>query len=338
MTVAELPESATVDRIDRQIIRALQLAPRAPFSLIADVLTVSEQTVARRYRRLRRSGVLRVTGVVNPEALGQSNWMLRVQCRPNGSTSLANALAQRDDVGWVSLSAGGSEVVCAVRSLTREARDDLLVNRLPRTAPVLGVVASVILHRFVGGNADDWAELRAMLTDEQQARLWDADEAPAGVSASATLDASDMAMLDLLSADGRATYAALAAAARTSENRAARRLAGLMRSGIAYLDLDLSAPALGYAAQANLWLTVTPAELDNAGRALSRAPEVAFAAAISGPTNLSAAVICRDLDALYGFMTRTVGPIAGVQSMEVSPVMRHVKQAGALTSGDRLVD
>ena len=52
-------ESAVLDHLDRQIVRALQIDPRAPFSRIAEVLGVSEQTVARRYRRLRGDGYLR---------------------------------------------------------------------------------------------------------------------------------------------------------------------------------------------------------------------------------------------------------------------------------------
>ena len=43
-----------LDQLDRQLVRALQLDPRAPFSLIAEVLGVSEQTVARRYRQAAR--------------------------------------------------------------------------------------------------------------------------------------------------------------------------------------------------------------------------------------------------------------------------------------------
>ena len=42
------PESHTLERTDRQILHALQIAPRAPFARIATVLGVSEQTVARR--------------------------------------------------------------------------------------------------------------------------------------------------------------------------------------------------------------------------------------------------------------------------------------------------
>ncbi|MFE3651966.1 hypothetical protein ACFXO2_29900 [Streptomyces sp. NPDC059152] len=83
---------------------------------MATVLGLSEPTVARRYRRMRRAGAIRVVGVVDPGALGQSRWMVRLRCRPGSATAIAEALAQRDDVGWVALGAAGSEVTCAVRS------------------------------------------------------------------------------------------------------------------------------------------------------------------------------------------------------------------------------
>jgi DNA-binding Lrp family transcriptional regulator len=328
--------------------------------MFGEVLGLSEQTIARRYRRLCREGVLRVVAVVNPEALGQSSWMVRVRCRPDGTVAIANALARRDDVGWVALAAGGSEVVCAVRSRSREQREELLLQRLPRTAPVLGIAASVFLHWFVGGRADDWSGFSADLSAEQSQRLAAVGANPAadaGDGAVAAIDEpgdvagphraaglvrlepEDQPLIDLLVRTGRASYAELAAAAGISQGRAARRLAVLVRAGVIYLDVDLSAPLLGYGAQANLWLTVTPSELHAAGTALRAHPEVAFAAAISGPQNLTASVTCRDLDHLYQFATQRVGALPGVQALEISPVLRHVKQAGAVISGEhRLMD
>jgi DNA-binding Lrp family transcriptional regulator len=164
-------ESITIDGTDRALIRALQLAPRGSFSRIGDVLGLSEQTVARRYRRLCREGVLRVVALVDPAALGESTWTIRVRCRPDGTAAIAGALARRDDVGWVALSAGGSEVTCAVRSRSREQRDELLLQRLPRTSPVLGISAAVMLHRFIGQGTDDWAAFRDALTPGQSRRL-----------------------------------------------------------------------------------------------------------------------------------------------------------------------
>ena len=47
------------DQLDIQLLHALQIDGRALFSLIADVLGVSHQTIARRYNRLRSAGMLR---------------------------------------------------------------------------------------------------------------------------------------------------------------------------------------------------------------------------------------------------------------------------------------
>lgn len=329
-------EAAILSDLDLAIIRSLQVWPRAPFRLLAQLLEASEQTVARRYNRLRRAGVLRVTAVVDPVALGQSNWMVRVQCKPSGAPALARGLALRDDVGWVSIVGGGAEVDCVLRSWTAQAREELLLQRLPRTAPVLGITAAMELHPFVGGGADDWAALAGQLRPEQERQL----RAESGqrrpdrstIPASHTLEPADTAILDLLAADGRASYAALAAAAEISEGRAARRLRMLLETGVAYLDVDLSAPALGFAVQAVLWLSVPPAELETAGRALAGLVEVPYAAAISGSHNLHATVICRDTPALYRFITERVGRIAGVSAIEVVPLLRTVKQAGTLVT------
>ena len=83
----------TVDPIDVRIIRARQIDPWMPFATMASVLNPSEPTVSRRYARLRRVGALRVTGVVNPGALGQSEWMVRLRCRPGSGAAIAEATA-----------------------------------------------------------------------------------------------------------------------------------------------------------------------------------------------------------------------------------------------------
>ncbi len=158
-----MPESAVLDQLDRQLIRALQLDPRAAFSRIADVLGVSEQTVARRYRRLRGDGYLRVMGLVSPRAVGATEWLLRIGCRPGGARRLADALARREDVSWVTLSSGGSEIVCLVRSLSQQQSDELLLQRLPATSQVLSLATHAVLHRFAGRESD-WAGYRDDLT------------------------------------------------------------------------------------------------------------------------------------------------------------------------------
>jgi DNA-binding Lrp family transcriptional regulator len=337
-----MTESSAVQSDDVRVIRALQVDPRASFASIAVALGRTEGAVSRRYRRLRADGVIRVAGVVDPGALGQSRWLVRLRCRPGSVAAIADALAKRDDVSWVALTAAGSEITCAVRSRTREQRDDLLGRRLPRTAAVIDINASAMLRQFVGGRGHYWAALRGTLTQEQESILGN-DGAPFTESPVVTRDpvhltGEDEKMLGLLAADGRASLVDLAAAADLTPGRASRRLHALLLRRVVHIDVEIAAAALGYHARANLWLRVHPSAVKNVGRTLAQEPEIAFAAAVSGPHNIHAVAHCRDLDELFEFTSDRIGSLSGLQSMEVSPLLQHVKQAGTLLSGDRLVE
>ncbi|WP_310718918.1 Lrp/AsnC family transcriptional regulator [Streptomyces lydicus] len=342
MTSPGIDDSVVLEPNDVRILRALQVDPRVGFAAVATVLGLSELTVARRYRRMRRAGVLRVIGVVDPGALGQSRWMVRLRCRPGSASAMAEALAQRDDISWVALTAAGSEVTCAVRSRSQEQRDDLLGRRLPRAAAVLDLRASVMLRQFVGGRGHYWAALTGTLTPEQEAALGPGDgpfaERPVVRNEPSQLGAQDEKLLAALAADGRASLVDLAAAADLTPGRVSRRLHALVSGGVVHIDVEIAPLALGYRARANLWMRVHPARIKTVGRAMAQMPEVAFAAALSGPDNLHAVVHCRDLDELFEFTSDRVGTLPGVEAMEVSPVFRQIKQAGTRVDADRLID
>jgi DNA-binding Lrp family transcriptional regulator len=330
--------TVTVETLDRQIIHGLQLEPRAPFRTIAAVLDVSEQTVARRYRRLLATGVLRVVGLLDPRALGQTNWVIRVQCRPDASLALAEALARRPDISWVALTAGGSEIVCVSRPRSDRQRDELLLQRLPRMAQVLGLSVQALLRRFSDGQPD-WSGFVEPLTPAQIAELKGASplyEEPRTFEGPMVIGSRDHPLFEVMMQDGRASYAELAAATGTSPAWAARRLGELVNDGLLYLDVEIAVAALGFHAPAFLWLTVPPGQLDDAGRTLSRQQPVAFCAAVTGSTNLALSVVCRDAGHLYEYVTSGVGTVAGVSQVEVSPTLRPIKQGGTLMHGDLL--
>ena len=322
-----------LDQLDRQLIRALQLDPRAPFSRIAALLGVSEQTVARRYRRLRGDGYLRVLGLVSPSAVGATEWLVRIGCRPGGARRLADALARREDVSWVTLSSGGSEIVCLVRSLSQQQSDELLLQRLPATSQVLSLATHAVLHRFAGQESD-WAGYGDQLTAAQVGQL--TGPPPGGPADPGLLQPSDGPLLAALALDGRMSYAALAQQAGWTEGRVIRRVEGLREAGILYFDVDLAIGLLGFHATAYLWLIVEPARLAAVGEEISRHAEVPFAAAITGSANLISSVVCRDSEALYEYVTTRISAAAGVRQLEISPVLSRSKQAGALMEGQRL--
>ncbi|MDN3353413.1 Lrp/AsnC family transcriptional regulator [Actinomadura sp. DC4] len=157
------------------------------------------------------------------------------------------------------------------------------------------------------------------------------------VNRSPHLPDHDEKLLAALAADGRASLVDLASAAGLTPGRASRRLETLIAERVVHIHLELAPAALGYHARANLWLRVHPSA-KAVGRVLARMPEVGFAVALSGRNNLLAAVHCRDLDELFEFTSDRVGTLPGVESADLSPVHRQIKQAATLVAGERLKD
>ncbi|GAB7032177.1 Lrp/AsnC family transcriptional regulator [Streptomyces sp. NPDC021749] len=335
------------DALDRRLAHALQLDGRAPFSRIAEVLGVSDQTVARRYGRHRSSGALKVLGLSDARALGEVEWMVRVQCAPEAAVTVAEALARRPDTSWVSLMSGGTEITAVCRAASSDHSDALLLEKLPRTPSVVGVTAHCLLHEFCGGPQGLISKSGA-LTEEEAARLAppppdvdpgagpgaDVQGRRAGPGADpVVLGDADRRLFTALARDGRAPLAELAAVTGWSPTTVRRRLAELRATGALYYDVDYDLRKFGYGVMVALWLSVAPAELDAAGTALAEHPEVAFAGATTGPNNLFASVLCRDVRALYTYLTTRVAALPGVRTMESAPRIRQIKGPGPLVAG-----
>jgi DNA-binding Lrp family transcriptional regulator len=259
----------------------------------------------------------------------------RQAARPGGARRLADALAQREDVSWVTLSSGGTEIVCLVRSLSQQQSDELLLQRLPATSQVLSLATHAVLHRFAGRESD-WSGFGDQLTAEQVSQLAGTPAGPARSPDPGRLQPSDGPLLAALAADGRTSFASLAQEAGWTEGRVIRRVEALRDAGILYFDVDLATGLMGYRATAYLWLIVEPARLTAVGEQISQHAEVPFVAAITGPANLVTSVACRDSGTLYEYVTTKISAAAGVRQLEISPVLNRIKQAGSLMDGPRL--
>jgi DNA-binding Lrp family transcriptional regulator len=320
-------ESVTIGELDRTLIQALQIDGRAPFNRIAAVLGVSDQTVARRYRALRSAGIVRVVAQTDPARLGHERWLLRVRCTPDASLAVANALARRADTNWVHLMSGGTEITCVTQVSDPDERDALLLQKLPRTPRVIDVSAHSQLHIYFGGSAQFPVTVDS-LTPDQIRTLTPPAPAAASTGEPPRLDEKDRVLINTLMMDGRTGYPALAAATGWSESTTRRRLEHLHDTGALFFDVDTDPRALGFAVQARLWMSVPPSELAAVGHALAGHPETAFAAATTGPTNLTASVVCRDARAFYTYLTERLGALRAVTRIESAPVIRTIKSAG----------
>ncbi|WP_223166651.1 Lrp/AsnC family transcriptional regulator [Nonomuraea sp. SYSU D8015] len=324
-------ENIALDEVDRGLLHALQVDGRASFSRIGEVLGVSDQRVARRYRRLRSSGMVRVVGLPDGRRLGYENWSIRLRCTPDAAVSIAEALGRRSDTFWVHLLSGGTEISCGTYQRTADDRESLLLHKVARTNRVLSVIAHRTLHMFVGGRIG-WTGLAALSPDQVAHLAAGRVYAKRGDGEPVVLGPGDEALLEVLRRDGRAAHADLAAATGWSESTVRRRMEHLSAAGALFFDLDVLPTLLGYRVEAQLWMSVPPAELHATGRALAGHPEIAFAGATTGPNNLMASVVCRDDAAFYRYMTESLGALPAIRHIETAPIIRTIKRAGAVLS------
>jgi len=323
-------ESITLDPLDRALVHALHVHPRATFRQLGDVLGASDQTVARRYRRLREEDAVRVVGRLDARRMGYVDWVLRLQCTPDAAPAIAAALAARDDTSWIRLASGGTEVVCAVQVRDVEQRDALLLRKLPGTRQITTIRAHWVLNLFRGGPRL-WEGTLA-LDDAQVAALRPAAVVPPDGAAPPALDAGDWRLVGALARDGRAGYADLAAETGLHESTVRRRLEQLQADGALYFDVDVDDRRIGIDANAMLYMSVAPAALVATGEALAAHPEVPFVAATTGVHNLVASVACRDASALYDYLTLRVGAIREIDAIETVPMLRTFKRAGPMAT------
>ncbi|MGH3641671.1 MAG: Lrp/AsnC family transcriptional regulator [Mycobacterium sp.] len=326
-----------IDELDGQIIHALQLSPRASFRLIADTVGAQEQTVARRYRRLRRDGALRVVGLLNPRVHGDAQWVVRVHAKPDDIPRLAEVLVRRPEVTHANILSGWSELVCVVRAPLAEGSDGLL-QRLPRTTSVINLDIDLVLHTFGEAGTEPWTAYGHTLDVEQTSRILQRSVQSPPTTGPAGPTEEDQALFDALFADGRAPHARLADHTGWSTARVARRLTALEAAGTLIYDVDILPQRLGFAVNAMIWLTTSPTHLESVGRQIAAHAEIASVAAVSGRNNLMAIAICRDVEHLYRYLAGKFAAVAHVQTYDLSIRAQRLKQTASLISHGRLIN
>ncbi|MFJ1750619.1 Lrp/AsnC ligand binding domain-containing protein [Streptomyces sp. NPDC088116] len=302
-------------------------SPRASWRTVGRVLGISERTVVRRAAPLFHDRTLRATAVRNPVWFPDLIPLaLRIRCRPRQISAIAATLARRADTVWVDVLGGGDEI-CAILFLDGpDARNTLLLRDLPATPAVQSWTSHVLLRVFPA--AFDWSG--GLLTEAELTSLRPDASAPAARSA---LLPVDHALITALAEDGRASYADLAHRADTTPVTARRRLDALVGDQVLRLATEVDLARLGIRTEALLWITVAPGGLEETGRQLSRHPQVRFASATTGPANILVAVAAADLNALYDFLSNTIGGLTHISTIEVTPILSGVKRTGLVRPG-----
>ncbi|MDJ0382434.1 AsnC family transcriptional regulator [Streptomyces sp. G-G2] len=311
-----------LDERDQRLIAALQCDGRLTAERAGEALGISARTIHRRWRTLAADGTIRVVAQpVRPDSTGAL--LLRIRVLKGKLDVIAAALAARDDIPFIDLSASGDEIH-AVSWTQPGSRDPLVFRQLPTTQAVTSVTASTVLHVF--SEAADWRH--DVLSEAERAALTPAHQDPAP---GAEPDEVDLAVLAALRDDARTPAAAVAARTGYPDSTVRRRIARLTAGGRLLTHVAVDPKRLGLLIDANVMMQVSPDRLDSVGRVLAAHPAVHGALATTGPFNLYVAVWLQGLESLYQFITQDLGGL-GVTSAETVIVGQAVKRPGSSTT------
>lgn len=321
-----------MDVLDRRLVAALQVSPRASWGEIARVVGENERTVARRLQKLIAEGELRVTAIYDDLRSGHGRPVhLHVQVRPGTSCKVAEALAERSDTRSVYAVTGVADVGCELVSPTRDALHDIVSSQLGGIDGVLRTQTHVVLHTFT--TVAEWHA--PYLTDEEVDQLKPSPPTEPLPDQDA-LSPLDQEIAELLAEDGRIAFTAIAERLDISVPTARRRVASLLERRVLLLRAEVEPALLGLEVEAKLWLSVRPQGLDHVGQTLAAHPNVRYCAATSGTHTLIIQVAVAHEADLYRFLTEVVGPLDDVTDLNVTLITRaykrgHLRKSGLLT-------
>jgi Lrp/AsnC family transcriptional regulator for asnA, asnC and gidA len=143
-----------------------------------------------------------------------------------------------------------------------------------------------------------------------------------------TLDATSRRIIELLQADGRMSYRALAAEVGLSEAAVRQRVQRLLANGTMQVVAVTDPLEVGLHRQAMVGISVD-GSIEEAATALAALDEVAYVVIAAGSFDLLVEVVCADDASLLAVLDTKIRTLPSVRSTETFMYLKLVKQSYA---------
>ncbi len=316
-----MPEVVALDEDDLALAEALQRDPRAPWTTVAEVVGTNAVTASRRWERLRATGAAWVTGTPGPGSHhAQVLAYVDVTCMPSEKTRVAHELARDAHALSVDITAGGRDLLLTVAAVDLPTLGSYLLERLDRVPGVTGTRARIATRLHAEGSTWRLGVLPAN----------GASGAAMPFIRPAVLDEVDRELMSALGEDGRASYAALAAATGISQPTARRRVDRLIGSGAVILRSEVAAPLAGLPVMVVLSADAPAGRLDDVASRLGRLRQVRLSATLAGTPSLLVTAWLPSLEEVHRFEQELVHQVPEADVVDRLVVLRSIKRMGRL--------
>ncbi|WP_406422798.1 Lrp/AsnC family transcriptional regulator [Streptomyces sp. NBC_00873] len=275
--------SADLDETDLALVTALQSAPRASWALVGRALGISPVTAARRWERLRKTGLAWVTAYGGDfVARHHVVAFVEVDCVPSRLSSVVAGLVEQPQVASVEHTSGRQDLLLTALVSDLAALSRLLTEVIGRLDGVLATRSQIVTELLTEGSRWD---LRALDINQRQV-MRDGRDDLAVQASDPTPAAEDIPLMLALGRDGRLGYQELAQLTGMSESTARRRTTRLLRTGVLLPRCEIAHSRSNYPVFVTYRVNVRSAALARVASGLSGVPSVRMCASISSAHNL----------------------------------------------------
>lgn len=287
-----------MDDIDRQILLELQRDGRITQDELGKRLRLSRAAAARRLSALLADSGFRVIGLVHPAILGLPV-MAHMSVNVSGRVEeIGRAMSLDERVPFVSVTAGSMSVVAEVRVRSHDELQDCV----DRIREIEGVVS---LH------TSTYTELEV-------------DILPTVRLDHVRVDELDLALIELIRSNGRATYASMAAAVGVSIGTARTRVSKLLDSGIVRIGTMWRPEAQAKLVRVGVGINIR-GSLQSVRNDIAQLPGLTFLATSIGRHDLLATVHGNDFQDVLSTLSAAC-ELPGVQNIETWVHLKVLKE------------
>lgn len=316
----------SLNSLDRKIVAALQLRPRATWSTVADALGAPERSVARRGSELLTTGAVRVVGVSGANSTVLA-WATTVV---NTTRGVLSALCQRRDCTFAYALTGAWPVLAELR-VDHADLAGIALDELPTIPGIRGLRLDRVSHVY--RSVREWSP-DILAPDERRSLVGGNGRltAPADYP-DPDVSAQDRLLLRMLAEDGRTTTAELAARSRLSENTVRRRLQWLENNHYSRLRVVVDPALLGFPVEAIVRITAAPHASHELLERLLGYSQIRYLVALGSDHDIVAHFACPDLRSLHDILSAATW-LTSTTHLEVSHLLSADKRSG-YTMGKR---
>ncbi|MGW3424899.1 Lrp/AsnC family transcriptional regulator [Streptomyces phaeochromogenes] len=319
--------SPLLDELDRRLIGALHLAPRATWDDIGAVLSADAGTLKRRYDRLHEARMVRV--------IGQADWGMHSTAMPvhvfldiTGETPLA-VLDRLRGLPHLQLLAqiSGDYPLYAVVHAPSEAATSEAIDRMFSVPGVRRVKALPALSTLRRGITWD----PQFLTDTERAGLLELTGTRPEGTATATppakpLSEAERTVVTQLLQDSRASAASIGRAAGLATSTAHRVVRRVLDERWVQPRLEIVSDWLGFQTPFVLRLRIAPGETPDVMRRIDRLPQTRLAAHVASDMSVLATGLVTDRSALALFVDNELARIPGILAASVDVMLAEPRR------------